>query len=107
MRISDWSSDVCSSDLGDPFVLIEGMTIAGIAVGATKGYIYCRSDYPDAIRMTQAALAIARAAGSPCANDCGTAYVFNLVVLMGAGDSVIDEETPPMGSARCVERMIK
>ena len=31
---------------GDPFVLIEGMTIAGIAVGATKGYIYCRSEYP-------------------------------------------------------------
>ena len=35
---------------GDPFVLIEGMTIAGIAVGATKGYIYLRSEYPHAVR---------------------------------------------------------
>ena len=43
---------------GDPFVLIEGMTIAGIAVGATKGYIYVRSEYPHAIAVLKAAIAI-------------------------------------------------
>ena len=46
---------------GDPFVLIEGMTIAGIAVGATKGYIYIRSEYPHAVATLSAAIAIARA----------------------------------------------
>ena len=44
---------------GDPFVLIEGMTIAAIAVGATQGYIYCRSEYPHAFRTMQRAIAIA------------------------------------------------
>src|SRR3546814_3977754 len=93
MRISDWSSDVCSSDLGDPFVLIEGMTIAGIAVGATKGYIYCRSEYPDAIRVTPAAIEIARDAGCLGAKVCGSAYDFDLEVRMGAGAYVCGEDT--------------
>ena len=48
---------------GDPFVLIEGMTIAGIAVGATKGYIYIRSEYPHAVAAMNAAIAAARRAG--------------------------------------------
>ena len=48
---------------GDPFVLIEGMAIAGIATGATKGYIYTRSEYPHAIAVMSAAIEIARAAG--------------------------------------------
>ncbi|MFC3675862.1 formate dehydrogenase beta subunit [Ferrovibrio xuzhouensis] len=78
---------------GDPFVLIEGMTIAGIAVGATKGYIYCRSEYPDAIRVTQAAIEIARDAGCLGAKVCGSAYDFDLEVRMGAGAYVCGEET--------------
>src|SRR5262249_33881549 len=41
---------------GDPFLLIEGMAIAGLAVGATKGYVYIRSEYPDAIRVMQRAV---------------------------------------------------
>src|SRR6187200_1368351 len=41
---------------GDPFVLIEGMAIAGVAVGATKGYVYIRSEYPDAIRVMERAI---------------------------------------------------
>ena len=48
---------------GDPFVLIEGMTIAGIAVGATKGYIYIRSEYPHAIAAMKARIAVARRGG--------------------------------------------
>ena len=48
---------------GDPFLLIEGMTIAGLAVGATKGFIYVRSEYPHAIAALKAAIAIARRAG--------------------------------------------
>ena len=48
---------------GDPFVVIEGMTIAGIAVGATKGYIYIRSEYPHAVAAMNAAIAAARRAG--------------------------------------------
>ena len=50
---------------GDPFVLIEGMTIAGIAVGATQGYIYVRSEYPHAIRALEAAIAAARRLRGP------------------------------------------
>ena len=49
---------------GDPYVLIEGMTIAGLAVGATQGYIYVRSEYPHAIAALEAAIARrARSAG--------------------------------------------
>ena len=47
---------------GDPFMLIEGMTIAGIATGATKGYVYIRSEYPDAIATMKEAIAAAAAA---------------------------------------------
>jgi formate dehydrogenase iron-sulfur subunit len=43
---------------GDPFTLIEGMVIAGIAVGATKGYVYIRSEYPDAVEVMKAAVRI-------------------------------------------------
>ena len=48
---------------GDPFVLMEGMTIAGIAVGATQGYIYVRSEYPHAIAVLNDAIAAARRGG--------------------------------------------
>jgi formate dehydrogenase iron-sulfur subunit len=48
---------------GDPFVLIEGMTIAALAVGATQGYIYVRSEYPNAIKILDKAIVIAREAG--------------------------------------------
>ncbi|WP_341703084.1 NADH-quinone oxidoreductase subunit NuoF [Ferrovibrio sp.] len=78
---------------GDPFVLIEGMTIAGIAVGATRGYVYVRSEYPDAVRVMQAAIDVARAAD--CLGDrvCGTPYAFDIEVRVGAGAYVCGEET--------------
>ncbi len=78
---------------GDPFVLIEGMTIAGIAVGATKGYIYCRSEYPDAIRVTRRAIQIARDDGALGADINGSGFDFDLEVRVGAGAYVCGEET--------------
>jgi formate dehydrogenase iron-sulfur subunit len=78
---------------GDPFLLIEGMTIAGFAVGATKGYVYIRSEYPDAIRTMNRALAIAHAEGCLGANASGSGVAFDIEVRVGAGAYVCGEET--------------
>ena len=78
---------------GDPFVVIEGMTIAGIAVGATKGYIYIRSEYPHAIVAMNAAIAGAKRAGYLGARVGGSAHHFDLEVRVGAGAYVCGEET--------------
>src|SRR5258708_2343466 len=78
---------------GDPFVLIEGMTIAGIAVGATKGYIYVRSEYPLAIEVLEAAIALARRDGVLGASVAGSAHAFDIEVREGAGAYVCGEET--------------
>ncbi len=83
---------------GDPFVLIEGMTIAGIAVGATKGYVYTRSEYPHAIAVMEEAIAIARAAGLLGPSVMGSAYAFDMEVRMGAGAYVCGEETSLLNS---------
>jgi len=73
---------------GDPFVLIEGMIIAGLAVGATQGYIYCRSEYPHAFKATQRAIAIAYEK-----NYLGERAGFDLEIRMGAGAYICGEET--------------
>ena len=78
---------------GDPFVLIEGMTIAGIAVGATKGYIYVRSEYPHAVEAMNAAIAAARRDGYLGSRICGSKHSFDLEVRVGAGAYVCGEET--------------
>ena len=78
---------------GDPFVLIEGMTIAGIAVGASKGYIYLRSEYPHAQIALNEAIAAARAAGLLGAAVAGSKHTFDIEVRMGAGAYVCGEET--------------
>ena len=78
---------------GDPFTLIEGMTIAAIAVGAAHGYIYVRSEYPHAIRTMNAAIAIARREGLLGRAVMGSAYEFELEVRVGAGAYVCGEET--------------
>lgn len=83
---------------GDPFCLIEGMTIAGIAVGATRGYLYTRSEYPDAIEMMEAAIRIARAEGLLGQNILGSGYAFDMEVRMGAGAYVCGEETSLLNS---------
>jgi formate dehydrogenase iron-sulfur subunit len=78
---------------GDPFVVIEGMTIAGIAVGATKGYIYIRSEYPHAIVAMNAAIAAARRTGYLGERLNGSTHGFDLEVRIGAGAYVCGEET--------------
>jgi formate dehydrogenase iron-sulfur subunit len=78
---------------GDPFVVIEGMTIAGLAVGAGKGYIYIRSEYPHAVEAVNAAVAAARRAGTLGINILGSGRHFDLEVRVGAGAYVCGEET--------------
>ena len=78
---------------GDPFTLIEGMVIAGIAVGATKGYIYLRSEYPHAHRILQKALVTARQHGVLGPSILGSAHSFELEVRLGAGAYICGEET--------------
>ncbi len=97
---------VCNADEGDsgtfsdrmvmeddPFMLIEGMTIAGVAVGAQQGYIYVRSEYPHAIAALEAAIVIAREQGYLGPDICGSGKRFELEVRVGAGSYVCGEET--------------
>jgi formate dehydrogenase iron-sulfur subunit len=78
---------------GDPFVVIEGMTIAGITVGATKGYIYIRSEYPHAVEAMNAAITAARRGGMLGTRIGGSNHSFDLEVRVGAGAYVCGEET--------------
>ncbi len=77
---------------GDPFLLIEGMTIAGLAVGATEGFLYIRSEYPDAVATMRTAIEIAHIRGwlGPSVLESGRA--FQLSVRVGAGSYVCGEE---------------
>jgi formate dehydrogenase iron-sulfur subunit len=78
---------------GDPFVLIEGMTIAGLATGASRGYIYLRWEYPEAKVALDAAIGAAYAANYLGENFLGSAHTFDLEVRMGAGAYICGEET--------------
>ncbi|MGE3771659.1 MAG: formate dehydrogenase beta subunit [Gammaproteobacteria bacterium] len=97
---------VCNADEGDsgtfsdrmimeddPFTLIEGMTIAGLAVGATHGYIYLRVEYPDAWRVLNEAIRLAYEAGFLGADIQGSGRRFELEVRRGAGAYICGEET--------------
>jgi formate dehydrogenase iron-sulfur subunit len=83
---------------GDPFALIEGMTIAGIAVGATKGFIYLRVEYPHAHRALLTAIEIARGAGYLGTDILGSGRAFDLEVRLGAGAYICGEETSMLES---------
>jgi formate dehydrogenase iron-sulfur subunit len=83
---------------GDPLSLVEGMTIAGVAVGATQGYIYLRSEYPHAHRALNAAIANAYAAGWLGADVHGSGKRFDLEVRLGAGAYICGEETSLLDS---------
>lgn len=83
---------------GDPFVVIEGMTIAAIAVGAGKGYIYVRSEYPHAVAAMNAAIQAARRAGYLGERIGGSHHSFDLEVRVGAGAYVCGEETSMLES---------
>ncbi len=82
----------------DPFVLIEGMTIAGLAVGATQGYIYLRVEYPHALEILDAAIATAYQADYLGENIQGSGKAFDLEVRLGAGAYICGEETSLMES---------
>jgi formate dehydrogenase iron-sulfur subunit len=83
---------------GDPLCLVEGMTIAGLAVGATQGYIYLRSEYPHAFRALGEAIANAYAAGWLGPGINGTSRRFDLEVRLGAGAYICGEETSLLDS---------
>jgi formate dehydrogenase iron-sulfur subunit len=83
---------------GDPFCLIEGMTIAALAVGATRGYIYLRCEYPHAHTALNAAIAAARAAGFLGGDAGGSGRAFDIEVRLGAGAYICGEETSLLDS---------
>ncbi len=82
----------------DPFTLIEGMTIAAVTVGATEGYIYCRSEYPDAIARLRDAIAVAGEHGYLGDDVAGSGKAFRLQVRVGAGAYICGEETSMLES---------
>jgi formate dehydrogenase iron-sulfur subunit len=78
---------------GDPFLLIEGMAIAALSVGATKGYVYIRSEYPHAFAVFSRAIGRARAAGLLGPSVLGSGRAFDLEPRLGAGAYICGEET--------------
>lgn len=83
---------------GDPFMLIEGMVIAGLAVGATQGFIYIRSEYPHAIATMKQAIALCESAGFLGRDVMGSGRAFALQVRKAAGSYVCGEETAMLES---------
>ena len=83
---------------GDPFMLIEGMTIAAVATGATQGYLYIRSEYPHAIATMTEAIALAEAAGFLGQDILGSGRSFQLHIRKAAGSYVCGEETAMLES---------
>jgi formate dehydrogenase iron-sulfur subunit len=111
---------VCNADEGDsgtfadklvmecdPFMLIEGMIIAGLAVGADQGYIYLRSEYPIANEILQQAIEIASAASYLGNNICGSGKTFNLEVRLGAEAYICGEETALLESLEGKRGMVR
>ncbi|WP_349258535.1 NADH-quinone oxidoreductase subunit NuoF [Aggregatilinea sp.] len=82
----------------DPYRILEGMTIAGYAVGSNRGYVYVRAEYPLAIDRLKLALRQAKRNNLLGENILGTGFDFNLEIRLGAGAYVCGEETALMGS---------
>ncbi|MFE4628921.1 NAD(P)H-dependent oxidoreductase subunit E [Streptomyces mirabilis] len=78
---------------GDPYALVEAMTIAAYAVGAHKGYLYLRGEYPRALRRMEHAIGQARARGLLGADVLGQGYAFDIEIRRGAGAYICGEET--------------
>ncbi|MFC8146896.1 NAD(P)H-dependent oxidoreductase subunit E [Streptomyces paradoxus] len=78
---------------GDPYALVEAMTIAGYATGAHKGYLYLRGEYPRALRLLEHAIAQARARGLLGDDVLGQGYAFDIEIRRGAGAYICGEET--------------
>ena len=83
---------------GDPHCLVEAMTIAGYAIGATQGYVYVRAEYPIAVARLQIAIDQAREYGLLGKNIFGSGFDFDLHIRLGAGAFVCGEETALMTS---------
>jgi formate dehydrogenase iron-sulfur subunit len=117
---SDIKYIVCNADEGDsgtfadrllmeadPWQLIEGMIIAGIATGATRGYIYLRSEYPHAARMLTAVLGNARDVGLLGTSVLGSSYAFDIALRIGAGAYICGEETSLLESLEGKRGMVR
>jgi bidirectional [NiFe] hydrogenase diaphorase subunit len=102
---------ICNADEGDPGAfmdrsvlesdphrILEGMALAGYAIGASEGYIYVRGEYPLAIERLRTAIRQAQKAGFLGRNICGTPFEFNLKIRLGAGAFVCGEETALIAS---------
>ena len=111
---------VCNADEGDsgtysdrmimendPFVLIEGMIIAGLAVGADKGYIYLRSEYPHALKILNEAIDIALSKGYLGDKILGSKFSFDLEVTRAAGAYICGEETSLLESLEGKRGMVR
>jgi formate dehydrogenase iron-sulfur subunit len=92
---------------GDPFCLIEGMTIAAYATGATEGYVYLRSEYPDAVATLRQAIEIAHAHGWLGENVLGSGLSFELFIRVGAGAYICGEETSMLESLEGKRGMVR
>ena len=92
---------------GDPFSLIEGMTIAGLAVGATRGFVYIRSEYPHAVRAMNRAIAAATAAGFLGPSIQGSGRAFTIETRVGAGAYICGEETSLLDSLEGKRGMVR
>ena len=92
---------------GDPFTLLEGMAIAGLATGATQGLIYVRSEYPDAIATLRTAIDIARVDGWLGPDVLGSGRAFDIRVVEGAGSYVCGEETAMLESLEGKRGMVR
>jgi formate dehydrogenase iron-sulfur subunit len=92
---------------GDPYLLLEGMAIAGVALGATEGFIYLRSEYPDARRILTAAIERARGAGFLGADVLGSGKAFDVTLFRGAGSYVCGEETALLESLEGKRGMVR
>jgi formate dehydrogenase iron-sulfur subunit len=92
---------------GDPFSLIEGMTIAGLAVGATTGFVYIRSEYPYAYRTMTRAIGIAAKAGFLGASVLGSGRAFTIETRLGAGAYICGEETSLLESLEGKRGMVR
>ena len=78
---------------GDPFAIVEGVTIAGFATGAERGFVYIRGEYPLAVARIESAIRSARAAGLLGSNILGSGFAFDIEVRRGAGAYICGEET--------------
>ncbi len=92
---------------GDPHAVVEGMIIAGYAIGATEGYIYCRAEYPVAIKRLTIAISQAEERGYLGNNILGSDHSFHLTIKQGAGAFVCGEETALLASIEGLRGMPK